>query len=124
VPRWDALDISLNFTAALIQYFTRSLISIRPKDEGVINMPAFYERKRPAIFTAFVATLLINMFQNWWFRNAPGQDPNTWLLADLMGALLLSAIVIAGWARVRWLEWLASVATISRLGYFLITYAI
>jgi hypothetical protein len=123
-PHWDAIDISLNFAAALVQYFTCSLISIRPKDEGTIDMPAFYARQRPAIFAAFAATLLINMFHNWWFRNAPGQDPNTWFLADLIVLPMLIAVIVAGWARVRWLEWLGGAAMTGMLGYFLIIYAI
>lgn len=124
IPNWDALDVSLNFGAALLQYFTCSLISIRPKEDGIIDMPAFYERQRPAIFWAFAATLFLSLFQNWWFRNAPGQDPNLWLMADMMGLPMLVAIAFAGWARPVWLQWVAGIAMTGVLGYFLIAYAI
>jgi hypothetical protein len=124
IPNWNAVDVSINFTAALIQYFTCSLISMRPKDEGVIDMPAFYARQRAAIFMAFAATDLVNMFQNWWFRNAPGQAADLWFWADMMNAPMLMAAIIAGWAHAKWLQWLAAVATTGMFAYFLITYAI
>lgn len=124
IPNWNALDITVNFTGSLIQYFTCSLLSIRPENEGIIDMPAFYERQRPAIFWAFAATLLANIFQNWWFRNAPGQDPTLWLRADMNGLAMLAAIALAGWARPVWLQWLAGIVTTGMFAYFLITYAI
>jgi len=43
-------------------------ISLRPKDDGPIDMNAFFQRQRPLIFTSFLALAATNMFQNWWDR--------------------------------------------------------
>ena len=40
---WDVPELVIVFTAALIQYFTCSLISIRVRDEGPVDMPAFFK---------------------------------------------------------------------------------
>ena len=122
-PNWDVAEITINFVAALIQYFTCSLISIRPEGEGVIDMPAFYERQRPFIFGAFLALVTTNMFQNWWDRNLlPHTD--SWFYADLTVVPIAVAIAFAGWARPIWLQWVAGIVVTGMLGYFLLTYAI
>ena len=68
-PHWNAAEIVINFAAAVIQYFTCSLISLRVGEDGAVDMPAFYARQRPAIFIAFAAIVAVNLFQNWWERN-------------------------------------------------------
>lgn len=119
---WDVAEITIWFVAALIQYFTCSLISLRPKEDSPIDMKAFFERQRPLIFTAFLALAAINMFQNWWDRALiPGQY--LWLYADLTTALLLIAYLIAAFARAMWLQWIAAIATTSEAVYWLVKYA-
>jgi hypothetical protein len=108
--------------AALIQYFTCSLISIRSKDDGPADMQAFFERQRPLIFTAFLALAAINMFQNWWDR-ALIPAPLNWFDVDLTIAVLLIAYAIAGFARAAWLQWVAAVVTTAEAVYWLVKYA-
>src|SRR5262249_41677916 len=94
-PQWDVAEVTLWFMAALIQYFTCSLVSVRPKDEGPIDLNAFFQRQRPMIFTAFLALAAINMFQNWWDR-ALIPASYSWLTVDLTIAMLMIAYAIAG----------------------------
>jgi hypothetical protein len=122
-PHWDVAEVTINFAAALIQYFTCSLISIRVRDDGVVDMPAFYARQRPLIFSAFAAMVLINMFQNWWDRNIL-PEPNSWIYADLTLIPMLAVIAVGGWARAVWQQWLAAILMTGMVGYFLAGFAL
>ena len=121
---WDIFQIALNFTAAVMEYFTCSLISIRVRDDGAIDMPAFYQKQRPILFTVYLALDMIGLFKNWWDRNTPREIPNQWLWADLTIVPMLVLAVIAGWARPLWLQWFAGLGMLALDTYFLIMYAI
>lgn len=123
LTRWDAAEITMNFVAALIQYFTCSFISIRVPDKGVVDMPAFYARQRPLIFAAFAGVVATSIFLNWWDSGSL-PDPSAWIYADLTIAPQLIFIGIAGWARPVWLQWLAGIAMAATMGYFLFAYAL
>jgi hypothetical protein len=122
-PRWDIAEVTINFVAALVQYFTCSLISLRPREEGVIDMPAFYERQRPYIFGAFLVMTASSMFENWWDSNLSA-DPHVWIHADLTVAPMLVFIALAGWARAEWLQWVGGITYGALSAYFLFTYAL
>jgi hypothetical protein len=53
VRRWTGLAIVLQFIPAIVQYFACSLLSMRREGTEIMDMKAFYERQRPAIFVAF-----------------------------------------------------------------------
>lgn len=120
---WDVTEITINFVGAVIQYFSCSLISLRPADEGVIDMPVFFERQRRFIFAAFLAMTGMNLFENWWDRNSE-TNPALWISADFTVAPMLLFIALAGWARPKWLQWVGAVAYGALSGYFLFTYAL
>jgi hypothetical protein len=122
-PHWDIAEVTINFAAALIQYFTCSLISIRPPDKGVIDMSAFYARQRPIIFAAFLVLTGSNMFQNWWDSNLFA-NPHVWIHADLTVAPMLVFVALAGWARAAWLQWIGGIAYGALSTYFLLAYAL
>jgi hypothetical protein len=106
---------------AVIQYFTCSLISLRPPEAGVIDMPAFYARQRPYIFGAFLLMTAFNMFQNWWDSSS---GPGYWIPSDLTIAPMLVFVGLAGWARASWLQWIGGIAYTALSSYFLFTYAL
>ena len=120
---WEVADVAISFVAALVQYFTCSLISMRVKEEGVIEMPAFFERQRPFIFAAFLALTAFAMFQNWWNRDLM-QNPNDLIYVEITIFPMLVFIALAGWARPVWLQWLAGIGFAALIGYFLFTYAL
>jgi hypothetical protein len=122
IKDWNVAEVTIWFAAALIQYFTCSLISIRVREDGPVDMQAFFARQRPLIFTAFLALGAINMFQNWWDR-ALIPAPFSWIAVDLTIAVLLVAYAIAGFARAAWLQWIAAVATTAEAAYWLVKYA-
>jgi hypothetical protein len=125
LKRWDASEVLLQLLAAVVQYYTCSLLSIRPRDEGTIDVPAFYERQRPAIFAAFAAMIVLSLVQNYWDRNNyAGLAPNAWILEDALNLLMLILVVIGGWARPLWLQWVGGLGFLGMALYFLSTYAL
>ena len=121
---WDVFDIGIFFAAAVAEYFTCSLISIRVRDDGPVDMPAFYERQRPILFSVYLLLGAIGIFENWWGSNTPGQPADAWLWADVTILPMMALAVIAGWARPLWLQWVAAVGILALDTYFLIQYAI
>jgi hypothetical protein len=124
MKNWSPAEITLQFGAAVVQYYTCSLISIRPKDEGLVEMPAFYERERPSIFTAYSAMMVISIFQNVWDAKNYGMSTVVMLQSIVLVAIMLAATLIAGWARPRWSQWMAATAMLAIQSYFLLAYAL
>ena len=123
-PHWDVAEVTINFVGAIVQYFSCSLISLRVQEgDGLIDMPGFFERQRPFIFGAFLAMTGMNLFENWWDRNAE-LNPNLWITADLTVAPMLFFIALAGWARPKWLQWFGGIAYGALSGYFLFAYSL
>jgi hypothetical protein len=124
IKRWTVTEVLLQFAAAIIQYFTCSTLSVWARDDETVDVPAIFEKQRPVIFGSFVALMLIGMIQNYWDRNnTAGLSPTAWIGEDLEILPILTAVVIAGWARPRWLQWVAGFATIALQTYFLVVYA-
>lgn len=124
IRHWSVAEVVLQFAAAIIQYFTCSTLSIRPQEDEIIDVPALYGKQRPVIFVAFTALMLIGMLQNWWDRdNTAGLTPTSWIGEDISALPLLTAILIAGWAKPKWLQWAAGLATVAFQTYFLVIYA-
>jgi hypothetical protein len=121
--QWDVAEVTIYFVAALVQYFTCSLISLRPESGNTVDMPAFFERQRPLIFTAFFVLSAISIFENWWDR-AVFSGPTEWIYADLTILVLPVMCAIAAFARARWLQWIAAIVTTAECIYWLIGFAI
>lgn len=113
-PSWDAAEVAINFAGACVQYFTCSLISLRPKDEGIVDMPPFYARVRPYVAGVFFASCAIGMFENWWDRTLIAD----WISADLAVVPMLVFCLLAGWARPLWLQWIGGIGMVLIQTYF------
>ncbi|HEY5107968.1 MAG TPA: hypothetical protein VII73_14555 [Caulobacteraceae bacterium] len=125
LKHWTVGEVELWFAAATIQYFTCSLISIRPDPDGVIDMPAFFARQRPAIFTAFFALMAVSMIQNYADRNhTSGLGPSDWISENLLVLPMAVSVVIAGWTRTLWLQWVAVLVILGLIVFFLSTFAL
>jgi hypothetical protein len=125
IQHWNIAEVLLQFAGAVIQYYTCSLLSLRPRDDGVIDMPAFYERQRPAIFTAFAGLMICSMTQNYWDRDhTQGLTPTSWIGENAVVLAMLVLIGIAGWVKPRWLQWVAALGMLGLTVYFLSTYAV
>jgi len=125
VKRWTGFEIVLQFLPAIVQYFACSLLSIRREGDEIMDMKAFYERQRPAIFTAFSLMMVTTMIQTYAERNnLAGPGPSDWLGAELPIFLMLVATLIAGWAKPLWLQWIAGLFILGLEALFLAVYAV
>jgi hypothetical protein len=125
VKRWTGFEISLQFFPAIIQYFACSLLSLRRDGDKIMDMRAFYEKQRPAIFTAFSLMMIVSMIENFAERNnLAGQGPSDWIGVEVPIFLMLVATVIAGWAKPLWLQWIAGLFVFALEALFLATYAV
>jgi hypothetical protein len=116
VKRWTGFVIVFQFLPAIVQYFACSLLSMRREGGEIMDMKAFYERQRPAIFTAFSLMMITSIIQYTVDRNNLG--------ADVPLLLMLVATLIAGWAKPLWLQWTAGLFIFALEALFLATYAV
>jgi len=125
VKRWTGFEITFQFLPAIVQYFACSLLSMRREGDEIMDMKAFYEKQRPAIFTAFSLMMITSMIQTYAERNnLAGLSPSDWIGAELPVLLMLVATVIAGWAKPLWLQWTAGLFIFGLEALFLATYAV
>jgi heme exporter protein D len=125
VKRWTVSEVALQSLSAIMQYFTCSTfrVSLTGDDDGV-DLPALYQQRRRLIFGAFMALAVIALFQNWWDRdNMRGMGPHDWIAEDLTILPMFAAVILAGWARQTWLQWVAAVGMLGLNLVFAMTYA-
>jgi hypothetical protein len=93
-------------------------------DSDVIDMPLFYERQRPAFFSAMVLLYAASMFVTFADRNnLESFKPGDWIVADLFIAPMLVAALVAGWAKRVSLQWIAAIiAFASEIWFFSTSY--
>lgn len=114
-PSWDAAEVAIVFVGAAVQYFTCSLISLRPKDTGIVDMPAFYARVRPYVGSVFAGSCAIGMFENWWDR---ALTADAWVYANLAVLPMVVCCLLGGWARPLWLQWIGGIGMLLIQSYF------
>jgi hypothetical protein len=124
LKHWTIGETGVQFAGAIVQYFVCSLISVRPPEHGPVDMPAFFEKQRRAIFTAFAMLGPTVLLEDWWdgvplFRIA---DRNT-MTIDSINVALMALVLVGGWARPRWLQWIALTAVLALQFYFLANFA-
>jgi hypothetical protein len=122
VKRWTGFEIALQFFPAIIQYFACSLLSMKREAGDVIDMKAFYEKQRPAIFTAFSLMWLTAMIPT--FADGNNLALSGWIGAELPIFLMVVATVIAGWAKPLWLQWGAGLFVFALEALFVATYSV
>lgn len=124
VKRWTGFEIVLQFLPAIVQYFACSLLSMRREGDEIMDMKAFYQGQRPAIFTAFSLMMIAAMIQIYAERNnLAGTRASDWIGAEFPILLMFAATLIAGWAKPPWLQWIAALFVFTLEALFLATYA-
>jgi hypothetical protein len=119
IKHWSAGELTLQLSWAIPQYFTCSLISMKVPESGAVDMGAFYDRHRPAFFSAFIALCAISMITNFADRNYFG----TWIGQDLSLVPMVVGALVAGWAKSRWLQWLVACIMLALAIWFSVSYA-
>ncbi len=126
LKRWTVAEVLIQFLTAAVQYFACSTFRIaEARDDGLIDLPAIFKERRPLICGFFLALAVIGSFVNWWDRNnMAGLNPDDWIAEDLAIVPMGIALIIAGWVRPKWIQWLAAALVFGLEVFFLINYAI
>ncbi len=123
LKHWSLVEVLLQLGWLVPLYFICSLISMKVPASGEVDMRAYYERQRPAIFSAFFVSMAAGMLQNFVDRNnVTGWGSEDWIGADLLTLPMLILTPIAGWSKSRWLQWLAVCISLASLLWFLVSY--
>ena len=125
LKHWTVTEVVIQFLGVVVQYFTCSTFRVSEvHGDEVIDLPALFQERRVLIFSAYLALALIAFFQNWWDRNnMVGLGPDDWIGEDLSIVPMVIAVVAAGWARPKWLQWVAAICVFGVSIGFLMTYA-
>ena len=105
---WSLGEVLLQLGWVVPNYFSCSLVAMPVSENGLIDMPTFFDRQRRIIFSATLALSLMGGLANYLDRNKlEGWRGNDWIDVELLGLGLLLAVcaLLAGWARPRWLQW-------------------
>jgi hypothetical protein len=125
VKHWSIGEILNQLSWVIPQYFTASLVSMRVPESGTIDLPDFYEKQRPVLFSAYVLLMVTSMTANFFDRNNfETWKPSDWIGADLLVLPMLIAAVVAGWAKPRSLQWLAALGMVGLQAWFLVAYSV
>jgi len=115
----------LQFLVAIIQYFTCSTLSIRPKDDQPIDMAALFEQRRPILLSSFAGLCVVALVLNYWDRNVSfGQRPTDWISANISILFALASIALAAWAKPRWMQWVGGLGLFAVGVQFLVAYTV
>ena len=123
IIRWSLSEVLLQLAWVVPQYFTASLVAMPRGKE--LDMVAFYERQRPAIYTAFVVMFVLGGFENFADRhNLADWSSNEWVGADLISGSFAICSIVAGWAKARWLQWVGVIGMLGLSFWFLASFTI
>ena len=108
LKRWSIGEVLIQVMSIVPQYFICSLISMKVRESGEVDMNAYFEEQRPLIFSIYAVFGVTVMLGNYLDRNnVQGPGPNDWIGADLLNLPGLVVAAIAGWAKSRKLQWVA-----------------
>ena len=117
LKRWTLQEEVLQFVAAMIQYFTCSLVSIKVPREGPVDMATFNTRQAPVFLTAFAATSVVLVIANYIDRRPGGSG---WIGPDLVDLATLGLIVLAATVKRRWVQILAPASILALMAGYLV----
>lgn len=125
LKQWTIGEILLQLALAVAQYFTCSLLTIRPKEAETIDMAALYEDRRAIVASAFITLLILAMVMNYLGRDIFfSAQTIQWYSAEIVLLAASVFILLAGWARPRWLQWLGGLGVFAVATVFLVSYTI
>jgi len=116
IGHWTLIDVTLLMLTAVVQYFTCSLVSVRVEREGPVDMGANFKRQRSMFLSAFGGLLVLAMILNYAERNqSAGLASTDWIGEDLLVLPLAIPLVVSGFVRATWLQWLSVLAILGLL---------
>jgi len=125
IKQWTVAQILMQFSLAFVQYFTCSILLIRPQNGEPIDLGALFNERRSMLVSAFIGLYVISMAINYVDRDIFfGHTSTDWILPDAVLLLTLPFVALAGWARQRWIQWLGGILLFSTGVQFLAAYTI
>jgi hypothetical protein len=125
IKTWTVVDVLLQFVPAALQYFACSLVSIRVESGAPPDMPAYYAAHRRAFTGAFAVMMVVNLLQNFAYRNSSaGIGGADWIWEDLLVTLMLASALVGGWSNSVRLQWIAGLSMAALETYMLATFVI
>jgi hypothetical protein len=126
LKQWTPIEVFILFFFAVAQYFTCSTFRVSEHEKNdFVDLPRLYEQRRLVIFGAFLVLGVIALFENWWDRdNQKGIGPSDWIGEDLSIVPMIVAVLCAGLARPKWLQWVAGAAMFGLNLFFFLHYTI
>ncbi len=125
IRNWTVVDVLFQFAPAVLQYFACSLVSIRGEGGAALDMQGYYVAHRRAFTGAFAAMMIVNLLQNFTYRDSSaGIGGADWIWEDLLVTLMLAAALIGGWSNSIRLQWVAGLAMAALETYMLATFVI
>jgi hypothetical protein len=124
IKQWTVFQILLQFSVAIVQYFTCSTLLIRPGNGEVIDMGALFEQRRTILAGSFISLWIVAMAINYLERDVVFSQRSQWISADAILLLVLPLIPLTGWARPRWMQWVGGLGVFAVGVRFLVAYTI
>jgi hypothetical protein len=124
IKQWSVFQILLQFSVAIVQYFTCSTLMIRPRNGELIDMGALFEQRRTILAGSFISLWIVAMAINYLERNVVFSQRSQWISADAVLLLVLPLILLTGWARPRWMQWVGGLGVFVVGVRFLVAYTI
>jgi hypothetical protein len=122
LKHWTLGEVLLQLGWVIPNYFSCSLVAMPYSENGVLDMPAFFERQRRVIFSATVALWAMSSLAAYLDRtNLEGSKPNDWIGGELYSLPLGICAVLAGWSKPRWLQWVGVAGLfVQNIAYFVL----
>ena len=124
IKQWTVFQILLQFSVAIVQYFTCSTLQIRPGNGTPIDMAALFEQRRTILAGSFISLWVVAMVINYLERDVVFSHRSQWISADTILLLVLPLILLTGWARQRWMQWAGGLGVFGVGVQFLVGYTI
>ena len=125
LQRWTLSEVLLQLIWVIPLYFTLSLVAMPAHHGEPLDMRAFYERQRPAIYGAFIVFNVMGVIEIYGDRhNLAYSGPNEWVGAALTNVGFALCSLVAGWSKARWLQWIGVGGMFVGNIWFLSTYTL
>ena len=125
IKHWSLSEVMLQLGWVIPNYFSCSLVAMPAETSGVLDMQAFFDEHRRAIFSATIVLFIMGTFEGYVDRNNfTGWQTYDWIYASLLGLVGGVSAVLAGWAKPRWLQWVGVAGLFVQNIWFLVSYTL
>src|SRR5260370_42658185 len=86
IKHWSLAEVLLQLGWVVPNYFSCSLVAMPYSESGLLDMPAYFERRRRIIFSATLALFVMGALETYVDRNNfEGWKPKEWIGGEPLG---------------------------------------